>query len=134
MTVSYPLRIYADVACPLCRTEMAGLCARDPGARLQVLDCSVEAFRDADSEAAGFSREQLLQRIHARDADGRWLVGVPVFAAAYEAAGLHRVAWLLRLRGLQWLWSRGYGFVADHRHWLVRLGTPRLLARLLASA
>ncbi len=130
--VAWPLRLYADMACALCRAEMCGLVARDEGARLQVVDCSALGFRDAELEAAGISRTQLLQRLHARDAQGRWLVGVPVFAAAYEAAGLHRVAWLLRLHWLQPVLSRGYGLVADHRVALVRLGTPRLLAWLLA--
>ena len=131
MTVSYPLRIYVDDACPLCRAEMRGLAARDRGRCLQMVDCSVEDFRDADSAAAGLDRERLLHRIHARDADGRWLVGVPVFAAAYEAAGLSPVARLLRMRWLLPLWSRLDGLVADHRWLLVRAGTPKLLAWLL---
>jgi hypothetical protein len=44
------------------------------------------------------------------------------------------VARLLRLRPLQPAWALGYGLVADHRRWLVRLGAPRLLAALLARA
>lgn len=131
-TVAWPLRLYADMACALCRAEMCGLAARDVGHRLQVVDCSASDFHDGELEPAGISRVQLLRRLHARDAQGRWLVGVPVFAAAYEAAGLRRVAWLLRLRWLQPLLSLGYGLVADHRVALVRLGTPRLLAWLLA--
>lgn len=132
MKPAYPLRIYADLACPLCRAEMRGLSARDEGQRLQVLDCSGAGFRDADSEAAGFDQQALLRRIHARDAQGRWLVGVPVFAAAYEAAGYPVVARLLRVSWLQGLWRWGYGLVADHRWLFVRLGTPRLLGWLLA--
>lgn len=134
MKPAYPLRIYADFSCPLCAAEMQGLRARDPDGRLLVLDCSVEGFREDHSAAAGLDRGQLMHRIHLRDAEGRWLVGVPAFAAAYEAAGLAWVARLLRRPGLQWLWSRGYGLVADHRWLLVRVGTPRLLAWLLRTS
>jgi predicted DCC family thiol-disulfide oxidoreductase YuxK len=128
VSVAHPLRIYVDDACPLCHAEMAGLAARDRDHRLQMRDCSVPGFRDADSEAAGFDRAQLLHRIHARDAAGQWLVGVPVFAAAYEAAGLRRIAWLLRLRWLQPFWRAGYALFVDHRRLLVRLRLQRLLA------
>lgn len=131
-TVAWPLRLYADMACALCRAEMCGLAARDEGRRLQVVDCSAPDFHDVEVEAAGISRAQLLRRLHARDAQGRWLVGVPVFAAAYEAAGLRRMAWLLQLRWLQPLLALGYGLVADHRVALVRMGSPRLLGWLLA--
>jgi predicted DCC family thiol-disulfide oxidoreductase YuxK len=128
-----PLTIYVDDACPLCHAEMSGLAARDRGRCLRLLDCSVEGFRDVDSEAAGLDQDTLMHRIHARDADGRWLVGVPVFAAAYEAAGLHWLARLLRVGWLGPLWNRGYSWVVDHRQLLVRAGAPRLLRALLAS-
>lgn len=133
MSIAYPLRIYVDDACPLCHAEMAGLAAHDGGQRLQIRDCSAEGFRDSDSEVAGFDRAQLLHRIHARDAQGQWLVGVPVFAAAYEAAGLRRIAWLLRLRWLQPVWRAGYALVVDHRRLLVRFGLPRVLAWALRT-
>ncbi|MEO8159821.1 MAG: DCC1-like thiol-disulfide oxidoreductase family protein [Arenimonas sp.] len=128
MSVAYPLRIYVDDACPLCHAEMAGLAARDCNQRLQMRDCSAAGFRDEDSEAAGFDRAQLLHRIHARDARGNWLVGVPVFAAAYEAAGLGAIAWLLRLRLLQPFWRVGYAWFVDHRRLLLRLRLQRVLA------
>jgi predicted DCC family thiol-disulfide oxidoreductase YuxK len=130
-TVAYPLRIYVDEACPLCRAEMAGLAARDPGACLRMVDCSSEGFADPDAEAAGLSQAKLLHRIHARDAHGRWLVGVPVFAAAYEAAGVRWLARLLRVRALRPLLDFGYARLVGHRRWLVAMGAPRLLARLL---
>jgi predicted DCC family thiol-disulfide oxidoreductase YuxK len=131
MSPAWPLRIYVDDACPLCHAEMAGLAARDQDRCLRMVDCSAAGFRDADSEAAGYDRAQLLHRIHARDADGRWLVGVPVFAAAYEAAGLHRLAWWLRRPWLQPLWRAGYALLVNHRRLLVRMGAPGLLSKLL---
>ena len=92
------------------------------------MDCSPAGFRD---EAAGYTQQQLLQRIHARDAQGRWLVGIPVFAAAYEAAGIHWFAALLRLRLLRPLFELGYALFVRNRRWLARIGTARVIAALL---
>jgi predicted DCC family thiol-disulfide oxidoreductase YuxK len=128
---AYPLTLYVDDACPLCHAEMAGLAERDPGQRLRMLDCSTPGFRDADAAAAGLYQAALLHRIHARDARGRWLVGIPVFAAAYEAAGFPRVARLLRVRALRPLLDLAYALVVGKRRWLVKLGAARLAARML---
>jgi predicted DCC family thiol-disulfide oxidoreductase YuxK len=110
---------------------MAGLTARDAAGCLRLLDASAAGFSDAEASAAGLSQSTLLHRLHARDAQGRWLVGIPVFAAAYEAAGISWMARLLRVRWLRPLWDAGYALVADHRWLLVKLGTPRLLTALL---
>jgi predicted DCC family thiol-disulfide oxidoreductase YuxK len=135
--VAWPLTLYVDDACPLCHAEMAGLLARVAsvdGRRgcLRMVDASVDGFAgDAGTLAAGLGQATLLHRLHARDAHGRWLVGIPVFAAAYEAAGAHWLARLLRVQWLRPLWDLGYALVADHRWLLVRLGAPRLLTALL---
>jgi predicted DCC family thiol-disulfide oxidoreductase YuxK len=130
--VAWPLTLYVDDACPLCHTEMAGLSARDTGGCLRVVDASIAGFAgDESTRAAGLDRATLLHRLHARDANGQWLVGIPVFAAAYEAAGVAWLAKLLRIRWLRPLWDLGYAWVADHRWLLVKLGAPRLLAAFL---
>jgi predicted DCC family thiol-disulfide oxidoreductase YuxK len=127
---AYPLTLYVDDACPLCHAEMSGLAARDRGGRLRMLDCSTPDFRDADSAAAGLSQATLLHRIHARDAQGCWLVGIPVFAAAYEVAGYPRFARLLRVRALRSLLDLGYALVVGNPRWLVKQGAARLVAWL----
>jgi predicted DCC family thiol-disulfide oxidoreductase YuxK len=71
----------------------------------------------------------MLARIHARDADGRWLRGVDVFAAVYEAAGLRALTRVFRSRRLRPLWDRLYPWIADHRYALSRLGLSRLFRR-----
>jgi predicted DCC family thiol-disulfide oxidoreductase YuxK len=130
----FPLTLYVDQACPLCRAEMAGLAARDAGHCLRAVDASVASFTgDTATRAAGLDQATLLHRLHARDAQGRWLVGVPVFAAAYEAAGIAWMARLLRVRWLRPLLDAGYALVADHRWLLVKLGAPRLLAFALKN-
>lgn len=130
--VAFPLTLYIDDACALCHVEMSALAARDAGACLRLVDASADDFEgDAETRAAGLTRGILLRRLHARDAKGRWLVGIPAFAAAYEAAGLRSVARLLSLRALRPALDTGYALVADHRPLLVKLGAPRLLAALL---
>jgi predicted DCC family thiol-disulfide oxidoreductase YuxK len=125
--------LYVDDACPLCHAEMSGLSTRDARGCLRVVDASVTGFAgDEATRAAKLDQATLLHRLHARDAEGRWLVGIPVFAAAYEAAGIHWMAKLLRVRWLRPLLDFGYALVADHRWLLVKLGAPRLLAALLA--
>ena len=130
--VAWPLTLYVDDACPLCHAEMSGLSARDARGCLRVVDASVAGFAgDEATRAAGLAQATLLHRLHARDATGAWLVGIPVFAAAYEAAGIAWMSRLLRVRWLRPLLDLGYALVADHRWLLVKLGAPKLLAALL---
>jgi predicted DCC family thiol-disulfide oxidoreductase YuxK len=122
---AWPLRIYYDAACPLCARELHALRDHDRDGRLDLRDCSPPGFRDADLEAAGLSPELLMRRIHARDANGRWLVGIDVFEVAYRAVGVDAVAALWGNRRLRPLWDRLYPWIADHRMQLSRLGFDR---------
>lgn len=70
------LTVYYDGGCPACRREMAHY-QLQPGAS------SVD-FVDASSDAdalitAGLDRQAAIERLHARDAEGRWFIGVPAF-------------------------------------------------------
>ncbi|MCC6195653.1 MAG: DUF393 domain-containing protein [Burkholderiales bacterium] len=119
--LAYPLTVYYDASCPLCRSEMESLKARDAGNLLYLVDCSkgLVAFADVTQAA-------MMARIHARDADGRWLDGLDVFAAVYRAAGFPVLARLYASRWLRPLLDRLYGWVADHRRLFARLGLARL--------
>jgi predicted DCC family thiol-disulfide oxidoreductase YuxK len=124
-----PIEVFYDGSCPICTTEMKALARRDGGVRLALTDCSPTEFAPDTPDAP--SRAQLMHRIHARDAQGRWLRGVDVFVAAYDAAGFHRTARVLACRRLRPLLDRLYGVVADHRRLLATLRVHRLLARVL---
>ena len=119
--LAYPLTVYYDASCPLCRTEMETLKARDADDLLYLVDCStgLVAFADVTQDA-------MMARIHARDAAGRWLHGLDVFAAVYRAAGFPALSRLYASPRLRPLLDRGYGWVADHRQLLSRLGLSRL--------
>ncbi|MGY6519463.1 MAG: thiol-disulfide oxidoreductase DCC family protein [Lysobacteraceae bacterium] len=124
---TWPLTIYYDASCPLCRAELHGLKARDHDDRLRLVDCSAPGFHDPHLAAAGISVDTAMARIQARDADGRWFDGVGVFERAYAGAGL---AWVARLLGLRWLrpvLDRAYPVVARNRGWLSKLGLAPVL-------
>lgn len=122
MHVAYPLTVYVDATCPLCMAEFASLKRHDRAARIALVDCSPHGFSDPFCTAAGIEAPALMRRIHARAADGRWLTGVPVFAAAYRAVGVDMVADVFASRRLAGLLNRAYPWIADHRTLLSRLG------------
>ena len=131
MHLRYPLTVFYDRSCPMCATEMHALRELDRHGRLQLVDCSAPEFDDAGLLAEGITREKLMTLIHARDAHGRWLVGVDCFEAAYRAVGLEGAARVWGDRRLRPLLARAYPWVARHRQLLSRLGANALVRRLL---
>gem|GEM_PF-222777 len=124
-TRAWPLRIYYDARCPLCERELGALARHDVHGRLLLVDCSGLDFADADAARAGLAADLLMRRIHACDADGRWLAGIDVFEAAYRAIGLASIARAWAHPLLRPLWDRLYPWIADHRMGLSRLGLDR---------
>ncbi len=120
--VAYPLTIYYDASCPLCRKEMHALKEFDAQGRLQLLDCSTENFRDEQADKANITTADMLRLIHARDESGKWFIGVEVFVLAYRAAGIEAVAEFFAFRPLRPLLNRLYPFIARNRMVLSRLG------------
>lgn len=118
----YPLTIYFDGTCPLCRAETSALKTGDRGDRLRLVDCSAADFDDPDVAAAGISRSDLLRIIHARSADGTWLRGVAVYEAMYRATGYETMARVWAHPILRPLWNRLYPWVARNRMTVSRLG------------
>lgn len=119
---AYPITVYYDASCELCRAEVEAMKSRDDADRLRLIDASDSDFVPPD----GVTRDELMSRIHARDANGGWLRGVDVFAAVYEAAGFRRLARMYRSRALRPLLDRLYPWIADHRQALSALGLSRL--------
>jgi len=118
-----PLTVYYDKSCPLCATEIHALRDLDPkGFRL--VDCSAPDFADA-------RRDDMMARMHARSADGRWLTGLDAFEAIYAAAGLKRTSRLWGNRSLRPVFDRMYAWIARNRQALSRLGVHRVIGRLL---
>ena len=124
-TVSFPLTVFYDASCPLCASEIETLAARDTEGRLVLVDCSARSFDGRPFAAEGVTRVAMLDRIHARDAAGRWLTGVDVFAEAYSAAGFPRIARMFASPWLRPLWNRIYPWIARNRYQLSRLRLHR---------
>ena len=133
-SVTYPLSIYYDASCPLCAGEMHALKERDAHDRLLLIDCSSVDFADHETGNAGIARRELMRRIHARDAAGRWLDGVAVFEVAYRAVGIETVAWLWGHQWLRPIWDRVYQWVARNRMLLSRFGFARVFTYCVRMA
>lgn len=130
--VEYPLTLYYDGSCALCRSEIALLKSYDDQQRLRFIDCSAASF-DADLHGIGGpDRTILMKTMHAQDSAGRWLSGIEVFQAAYAAIGLNILAHLWGHPWLKPLGSRLYPWLAAHRHYFVRLGLPWLISKWAA--
>jgi predicted DCC family thiol-disulfide oxidoreductase YuxK len=124
--VRYPLTVFYDASCPLCAHEMHALRARDREGRIELVDCSAPDFDESVLAGAGVTRWDLMDRIHARDAHGRWLVGVDVLEAVYAAARLKPIAAVLGERRLRPLLSRVYSWFARNRYRLSRQSSRRI--------
>jgi predicted DCC family thiol-disulfide oxidoreductase YuxK len=131
--VAFPLTIYYDAACPMCASEMHTLVSRDHARRLTLVDCSAPDFDEAACVREGVTRAMMLERIHARDAQGHWISGVDVFEAAYDAAGLTLAARVFGNRLLRPLFDRIYPRIAANRYHLSRLGLHRAFRMIAAG-
>jgi predicted DCC family thiol-disulfide oxidoreductase YuxK len=130
----YPLTVFYDASCPMCASEMHALRDRDRHGRLELVDCSAPGFDDEGLRAEGITTEKLMGLIHARDAHGRWLVGIDCFEALYRAVGLEARARIWGDRKLRPVLDRAYPWIARHRQTLSRFGANRLVRWLLPRA
>ncbi|WP_310611452.1 DUF393 domain-containing protein [Limnohabitans sp.] len=118
------LTLYYDGQCPLCVAEVAFLQSRNAQGQLAFVDITQTGF-----EVAGhnISCEAAMAQIHGRTADGQLLVGVPVFATAYQLAKLPVLAWLLSRRWLMPVLQPAYVLFAKHRQAISKRIGPRVL-------
>ena len=129
-----PLTVYYDKSCPLCATEMDALHELDWRGRLKLVDCSAAGFDDGTPACEGITRKAMMTRLHARDPQGKWLVGLDAFEAVYAAAGLDRAAGFWGSRKLRPVLGRIYPWIARYRQPLSRLGLHRPVGWALRRA
>lgn len=113
----YPLEIFYDAQCPICRWEVDLLRRRSANGQLRFTP--IEEARFAPGSPAP-SREQMFARLHARRADGVLINGTDVFRAAYRVAGLGYLARASELPLLRPATDAAYRLFARHRHTLSR--------------
>jgi predicted DCC family thiol-disulfide oxidoreductase YuxK len=123
MNIAFPLTIYYDHSCPLCRLEITELSALDRHKQFTMIDCSAADFPDV-----GVPKEQLLKRLHAKDANGQWLVGANAFAQIYAQLNTPLLANLWGSRLTKPIMTALYPLIADNRYWLSKLGVGKLLS------
>jgi predicted DCC family thiol-disulfide oxidoreductase YuxK len=119
------LIVLYDHACPLCRTELLALKARDLEDRIKLIDIRAAQFRPA---AWGFAMDALETTLHVRDTAGLWHTGMDairlVFATTHGSTPLARLLKRTDLPGVRGLADRLYLHLAKHR-----FGVSAVLAR-----
>lgn len=114
-TKPFPLTIYFDGECPICRREIDLMKIFNRKERLHFIDFSTSSYRAADH---GLNPCDLGKVIHARWADGTIIIGVDVFREMWEAIGLRLFARLSRRPLINKLLVKAYAWFAKNRLWL----------------
>jgi len=113
----YPLTLYYDSHCPLCLAEMQNLMLRNEQGKLIFVDIHAADF----IPPTGHSQKRLLERIHAKQADGQIIHSLEALRRAYEAVGLGCVTGFTRWPLLGRLLDGFYPIFARHRHRIPQL-------------
>lgn len=82
----YPLTVFYNASSPAYAGEIEALRRLEHGGRLAFVDCSAPDFDEGVLAGMAIRRSDLLERVHARDAHGRWHTGLGAIEAAFHAA------------------------------------------------
>jgi predicted DCC family thiol-disulfide oxidoreductase YuxK len=108
----YDLEVWFDGHCPLCAREVAFLRRLDRAGRIRFTDLAAPGF---DAAATGIAWQDLMDRIHARLADGTVVEGVEVFRRLYTLVGWGWLVAPTRLPGVRQLLDLAYRLFAKNR-------------------
>ena len=111
----FPLTVYFDGECPICRREIDLMKIFNRQGRLHFIDFSTSSYRQDEH---GLSTCDLGRVIHARWANGVIITGVDVFREMWDAIGLGFLARLSRRPTINTLLVKAYHWFAKHRLWL----------------
>lgn len=120
------LTIYFDASCSLCRSEMLAIKLHDAAHQLSLVDCSSADFDDTPFRVEGITREAMMERLHVRNNEGEWIIGVSAFELLYRTIGLNMLANLWGSRYTRPATECLYPWVARHRQAFSRTGIPVL--------
>ncbi len=113
----YPLIVYFDGECPICRWEIDLMKFVNRKERLQFIDFSISSYHSTDH---GMNTCDLGRVIHARWSDGTIITGVEVFREMWEAIDLGFLARFVRRPAINKLLVKAYAWFARNRLWLTR--------------
>jgi predicted DCC family thiol-disulfide oxidoreductase YuxK len=125
------LTMYYDGLCPLCQAEILFLSGRNQADLLSFVDVNSTQYA---ADVVGISCQQALDSMYAQYDDGQLINGVDVFTAAYERAGLPKLAWLFSRPSLRPILTRGYRFFAKNRHAISSIFGPSALRLVRATS
>lgn len=106
------LEVFFDGACPFCAREVRFLRRLDRRGQVLFTDIAEPGF---SPERARVPWDALMDRIHARLADGTLVEGVEVFRRIYALLGFGPLVAVTRLPGLSNLLDAGYAWFARNR-------------------
>ncbi|MDX1411541.1 MAG: DUF393 domain-containing protein [Nitrospirales bacterium] len=108
----YPLTVYFDGECPICRREIDLMKMANRKEHLAFIDFSTSSYHPAEH---GLNRCDLERVIHARWADGTLITGVEVFREMWDAIGLRLLARFSRRPWINAPLVRAYAWFAKNR-------------------
>jgi predicted DCC family thiol-disulfide oxidoreductase YuxK len=117
----YPLTLFHDGDCPICRFDVAHLQARNHEGLLRFIDIASDGF---DPGVHGKTMSAFRAEIHAQRPDGSFVTGMEVFRLAYRAVGLGRIVAPTSWAPLRKPADALYRLFARHRPLLSRLLGP----------
>ena len=119
MATAFPLEIFYDGSCLVCRSEMETYRRENPQNRLRFIDISATDFA---AEKYGKSESEFMDKLHVRDAEGNFSTGVDAFMLiwqAYPSGSLCRLLGaVIGLPGINLFSHLGYRVFARYRHLL----------------
>ena len=119
MVPAFPLEIFYDGSCLVCATEIEHYHKLNSQQRLRFVDITATDFQP---QHYGKSQDEFMAKMHVRDGQGRYFVGVDGFLLIWQAfpgSSLYRwLAALAGLPGLNLLVRFGYTVFARYRNLL----------------
>ena len=110
---AWRIQVFFDGDCPLCLREIRMLERLNRGrGRIRFTDIAEPGFSASE---VGLTHAQLMDRIHGRFPDGRWIEGVEVFRQIWTALGWSWLVFPTRLPGISHGLNLAYGLFAKNR-------------------
>ena len=121
--IDYPLVVYFDGACMLCRQQVSHFANADTKKRLVFQDITAPDFH---AENVGLDIGMLQNKIHVKERDGRVASGAEAIVWIWWAVGNKLPAILMRFPGIRFIFKFLYKIVARSRYIISGWGDKKL--------